>query len=440
MIGWIPLIIYLFQRFSAQKAVIIGFIAAWLFLPQVEFTLPGIPDYTKISATCYGILLASFIYDYGRFKSFKFSFLDIPMLIWCICPFFSSLSNDLGAYDGFSAALSQTMIWGLPYFLGRVYLNNLAGLRNLALGIFLGGLIYVPLCLIEVRLSPQLHRILYGYHAHSFAQAIRLGGFRPTVFMKHGLEVGMWMMAATLIGIWLWKVGSIRQIYGISIRWPMLALLTTFILLKSTGAYALLFLGVVILFTAWQFRTSVIVLFLILSMMFYLGQNAIASDHLANRLIAPLETIFPEDRIQSLQFRVDNEILLKEKAQQRILFGWGGWGRNRVYDYNWQGELVDISVTDSLWIIAFGTNGLIGLVSLFSAFLIPIINFIRIYPSRTWSRSKIAPIAVLVVILSLYMFDCLLNGMINPIFILAGGGVAGLTLEKSEFESNKNST
>ena len=426
MFAWIPVIVFLFKKFPAQQAVIIGFIAAWLFLPQAEFALPGLPDYTKISATCYGILLASFIYDYGSLKDFKLSFIDIPMLIWCICPLFSSLSNDLGAYDGFSSALSQTMIWGLPYFLGRVYLNNLAGLRNLALGIFLGGLIYVPLCLIEVRLSPQLHRMVYGYHAHSFAQSIRYGGFRPTVFMKHGLEVGMWMMAATLIGIWLWKVGCIRQIYGISIRWPIFALLTTFILLKSTGAYALLFLGIVILLIAWQFRTSIIVLLLIFSMIFYLGQNAIASDHLANRFIASLETIFPEDRIQSLQFRVDNEILLKEKAQQRILFGWGGWGRNRVYDYNWKGELVDVSTTDSLWIIAFGINGLVGLVSLFSAFFIPIIGFMSIYPSSTWSRQKIAPSAALVVILSLYMFDCLLNAMINPIFILACGGVAGL--------------
>ena len=437
MIGWIPIIIYLFQRFPAQQAIVIGFVTAWLFLPKAEFSFSGIPDYTKMSATCYGVLLACILYDSQRFSRFKFSLIDTPMLIWCICPFFSSLTNGLGVYDGFSATLSKTMTWGIPYFLGRIYLNNIAGLGKLAFGIFVGGLIYIPLCLFEIRFSPQLHRLVYGYHAHSFAQTIRYGGFRPTVFMQHGLEVGMWMMAATLIGIWLWKASCLKQIYGISLGWLVLALLGTFILLKSTGAYFLLFLGIVILFIAWQFNTSIIVLFLILSITFYLSQNTLTSNHFAEQIIPSLETIFPTERIQSLQFRVDNEVLLKEKAQEKIIFGWGGWGRNRVYDYNWQNELVDISITDSLWIIAFGMNGLVGLFSLFAAFFVPIISFIRIYPSITWSRREMAPVAALVVVLILYMLDCLLNAMINPIFILACGGVAGLVVKSQELSHKK---
>ena len=438
MFGWIPIVILLFKKFPAQQAVIIGFIVAWLFLPQAKFSISGLPDYTKISATCYGVLLASFIYDNGRLNSFRFSLLDIPMLIWCICPIFSSLSNGLGLYDGLSSTLSQTMAWGIPYFLGRIYLNNITGLRNLAFGIFLGGLVYIPLCLIEIRMSPQLHRIVYGYHAHSFAQTIRAGGFRPTVFMQHGLEVGMWMMAATLIGIWLWKTNCIKQIYGIATKWLVVALLITFILVKSTGAYLLLFLGIVVFFIVWYFRTSITVLLIIASINFYLSQNIIIPEHFASQFIVSLEKVFPQERIQSLQYRIDNEILLKEKAQQKMIFGWGGWGRNRVYDYNWEGELVDISTTDSLWIIAFGINGILGLVSLFLAFFVPIIHFIRMYPGNTWCHPKLAPIAALVVVLTLYMIDCLLNFMINPIFILACGGVAGLTVERPNLKIKKD--
>ena len=436
MFGWIPLTIYLFNKFPASQAVIIGFIAAWLFLPQAEFPLPGLPDYTKISATCYGILLASFLFDYGRFNRFQFSILDIPIVIWCICPFFSSITNDLGLYDGLTAVVSQTMTWGIPYFLGRVYLNNLSGLRNLSLGIFLGGLIYIPLCLFEVRMSPQLHRMIYGYHAHSFAQTIRMGGFRPTVFMQHGLEVGMWMMAASLIGIWLWKTNCVKQVYGISMSWVILALVVTFLAVKSFGAYLLLLLGITILFIAWQFNTSITILLLMLSITFYLGQNAMTQEHIAEIVVSPLERVFPEERISSLQFRINNEILLKDKAQQKMIFGWGGWGRNRVYDYNWKGELVDVSVTDSLWILAFGVNGLVGLISLFSTFIFSIVGFITEYPSYTWSRKEVAPVAALAVVLILYLLDCLLNYMINPIFILACGGISGLVVKTKEFKSN----
>ena len=316
--------------------------------------------------------------------------------------------------------------------MGRIYFNNLAGLRLLAIGFFVGGLIYIPFCLYEIRFSPQLHGIIYGYFPHSFAQTIRYGGYRPQVFMKHGLEVGMWMMAATLIGIWLWKTGIITQISGIPISWLVSALLITFVLVKSTGAYFLLLLGFVILFVSWQFRTAILIFFLIVSMGFYLAQNALTEAYITDQIAASLGGVIPQERIQSLEFRFNNEELLADKAREKIVFGWGGWGRNKVYGYNWDDELVDISVTDSLWIIAFGEKGLIGLSSLFLSFFLPVIGFVKRYPTAYWLNRKVAPAAVLAVIIVLYTLDCLFNAMINPNFILACGGIAGLALQESK--------
>ncbi len=300
MFGWIPVVLYLFMRIPAQRAVIVSFIVAWLFLPVAEFALPGLPDYTKMSATCYGILLATFIYDVGRFSSFKFSWIDLPMLIWCLCPLASSITNGLGAYDGFSTVLTQTLTWGVPYFLGRIYLNNLSGLRDLAIGIFMGGLVYVPLCLYEIRFSPQLHRILYGFHAHpDFGQTMRYGGWRPTIFMIHGLPVGLWMMAASLVGIWLWQTGVIKQVWNIPMKWLVAALLFTFILCKSTGAYFLLLLGVGILFFGKQFRTALPVFLLIGVICSYLYINSQTDTYVSDQIISTLSDVVPADRIQS---------------------------------------------------------------------------------------------------------------------------------------------
>ena len=433
MIAWIPIVFYLFFRFKAQEAVIISFIVAWLFLPQrAGFTFPGFPDYERISATVYGIFLATIVYDLQRISKFDYSWLDLPMLIWCICPLFSSLSNGLGLYDGVSSALNQTVAYGGPYFLGRIYLNNLAGLRKLAVGIFISGLIYVPLCLFEIRMSPQLHQIVYGYHgSRSFLQTIRYGGFRPTVFMRHGLSVGMWMMAATLIGICLWRVGIIKQIYSIPIGWFVGILTITFVAIKSTGAYVLLFLGTTVLFVAWYSRTSITLVFLILAMVFYLQQGVSANFYVTDRLISVMSRIIPEERIQSLEYRLENEKILGDKAREKMVFGWGGWGRNRVYEYDWQGELVDVTTTDSLWIISFGINGLVGLISIFGSIFIPVLYFcLKYFPARTWSHPKIAPAVVLVIIVSLYMLDCLLNDQFNPIFVLANGGITGLIAER----------
>lgn len=443
MYGWIPFVIYLFLRFPSHRAVIISFIVAWLFLPEAKYEFSGIPDYSKMSATGYGILLATTIFDFERFRSFCPSWIDIPMLIWCLCPIASSLTNGLGLYDGFSSALSQTVTWGVPYFLGRIYLNNLIGLRQFAIGIFLGGLVYVPLCLYEIRMSPQLHRIVYGFFPHSFAQTIRYGGYRPQVFMEHGLMVGVWMMTATLIGIWLWQAGIIKQIFGVPIKTLLIILGITFILSKSTGAYLLLALGLTILFTAKYLRTAFPLMLLIVTIVVYL-QMGITGNFTQERQAQVVsfvsETINP-DRAESLEFRFDNEHLLGEKARQRIVFGWGGWGRNRVYEENWRGELVDISVTDSLWIIAFGTNGIVGVASLFGTFLIPVFSFFWFrYPASTWFNPKVAPAAVLSVVLALYMLDCLLNAMINPIFALTCGGISGLVLKQTKVIQTQDSS
>lgn len=438
MIAWIPIVFYLFLRFKTQEAVIISFIVAWLFLPQeAGFIFPGLPDYERISATVYGILLATIVYDIQRISKFDYSWLDLPMAIWCICPIFTSLSNGLGIYDGISESLTQTVAYGGPYFLGRIYLNNLAGLRKLAIGIFLSGLVYVPLCLYEIRMSPQLHQIVYGYHGNqSFNQTIRYGGFRPTVFMRHGLSVGMWMMAATLIGICLWRTGVIKQIYGFHIRWFVGILLVTFILLKSTGAYGLLLLGLIFLFLAWYFRTSIAFLLLIVAMVFYLQQSVSANTYITDSIITTVSRVIPDpERIHSLQFRFDNEEILGNKARERMIFGWGGWGRNRVYEYDWKGDLVDISITDSLWIIAFGKHGLVGLVSVFGSILIPVLYFcLRCFPAGTWSHQKVAPAAVLTIITVLYMLDCLLNNQFNPIFTLANGGITGLVVSRTRMK------
>jgi len=419
------------MRFPPQRAVIVSFVVAWLYLPVVNIPLPGIPDLTKMSATCYGVLLATFIFDAGRFSSFKPSWLDLPMLIWCLCPFASSMSNSLGAYDGFSGALDQTVTWGVPYFLGRIYLANLSGLRQLAIGIFVGGLSYVPLCLVESLLSPQLHRWVYGYHGSpDFGQSYRLGGYRPTVFLQHGLAVGAWMMAATLAGIWLWRTGVIKQLWNIPMSWLVSALLFTFVLCRSTGAYALLALGLILIFGSRWPRTTLPVMLLILGMCSYLYVNAITDTYFSDQLVSMSSKVFPEERVESMEFRFNNEELLVDKARQRIVFGWGGYGRNRVYERDWKGDLVDISVTDSLWIIAFGINGAVGLISLTASLLLPVFVFMQRHSANLWSNRKVAPAAVLAVLIALYMLDCLLNAMVNPIYVLACGGIAGYVIRE----------
>lgn len=441
LVAWLPSTFCLFIYYPPRTAIITSFVAGLLFLPQrAGIALPLIPDYAGMVATCYGIFLGILFFDLKRLTLFKPSLLDLPMLIWCICPFFSSITNDLGAYDGLNASLEQIAVWGMPYLLGRLYLNNLAGLKELALIMLKGGLIYVPLCLYEIRMSPQLHYYLYGYYGHDSGvlQAMRGGLWRPSVFMSHGLVLAMWMMTVTLIALWLWQSKTISTIWGIKIKWLVSVLIVTFILIQSVGAYFYFLIGTAIAFSSKWFRNRLILLILIFSINYYLLINLTGNFDGTILVNWAAKNINPQ-RAQSLEFRLDNEVKLKEKAHQRLLFGWGGWGRNRIYQENWAGDIVDTSVTDSYWIINYGINGLVGLISFVSCLLLPVICFAWWrYPAKTWFHPQVAPAAVLAVALTLFMLDSLFNVTYNPTFSLISGGLTGLVMKKPEqFKSSK---
>lgn len=424
LLAWLPLALFLFMRFPAQKAVIICFVGAWLFLPQkAGFSFPGLPDYGRWSAVSYGILLSTFAFDVERFRSFKFSWIDLPMVIWCLCPLASSITTGLGVYDGMSAMLSQIVEWGVPYFLGRIYLNNWVGIRLLAMGIFIGGLVYTPLCLFEIRMSPQLHRMVYGYFPHSFAQTIRYGGYRPQVFMRHGLQVGIWMMAASLIGIWLWQSGVIKQLWGIPMSWLVSVLSITFVLVKSTGAWGLMGFGLIILFVAKWFRTALPFVLIIVVVFSYLygGVTGEFTGEQKDEIVEFVSEITNEARAGSLNARFYQEEVLGNMARQKVMFGWGQWGWD-VYEVT--GET--IRGYDSFWIITFLHKGAVGLFSVYLAMLLPVVSFWLRYPATTWFHPKVAPAAVMSVVVLLFMADCLLNAHPTPSYILASGSLAGL--------------
>lgn len=418
---WIPLVVYFFIRFPPQRAVVISFIVGWMFLPLVTFALPPLPNLTKMAATCYGILLATFIFDSERFGLFTPGLLDLPMLIWCLCPIASQVTN---GGSPISPTFNQIITWGAPYFLGRLYFSNLEGMRLLAIGIFAGGISYIPFTLFENAKGPVLHQWIYGFQVFlDWSQAKRYGGWRPVVFMEHGLMVGVWMMAGALCGLWLWQTGVLKKVWGYPIAPMAIAMTVAFILCLSTGAYIYLVLGLLILFVAKWLRTALPLFLLVagLSGYLYMGASGIFSG---DQIIAGLSQVFPEDRVASLQFRFENEEILGVRARQRALFGWGDSGGNRIKD-----ELGnDLAITDSLWIIAFGINGTVGLASLMGSLLLPAVGFALRFPAGTWSSRRVGPAAVLAVLLPLYVLDSVLNAMLNPIFAVIAGGVSGLAM------------
>ena len=81
LFGWVPCVLLLFLWLPPRRAVITAFMGGWLFLPAATFQLPGIPDYSKMAATCAGVLLAALIFDTETLLSFRPRWFDLPMLV-----------------------------------------------------------------------------------------------------------------------------------------------------------------------------------------------------------------------------------------------------------------------------------------------------------------------------------------------------------------------
>ena len=416
MFGWIPVILAIFSTMRPRRAVLTAYLVAWLFLPQADYSFAGFPDYTRVTATTAGIFLAALLFDMSRVSSFRFRWFDIPMGIWCIVPFFSSVTNGLGAYDGISETLTQVIMWGLPYLIGRLYFNDLESLRELALAIVIGGLIYVPLCLYEIRMSPQLHNIVYGYHAQPFAATARLGGWRPSVFMQHGLAVGLWMCLTSLVAVWLWASGAIRRLWGINFGWFVLALSTTAVLCKSLISIGWLILGIgALVAMKWvRFHHLVIVLVLLPPAYMTLRTTELVTTEM---IMQPID-LFGERGAASIRNRLVSEGPFVEHAMQKPIFGWGGWGRGMPEIGYVDGFKV---IPDALWTITISGKGLVGLVSLTLSMLLPALLFWRRIPRKTWLTPAHGHVLGLVLMLIVSMLDFLLNAMLNPIVIVALG-------------------
>jgi hypothetical protein len=358
----------------------------------------------------------------GRLLRLRPRLVDLPAALWCLWPIQSSLANGLGLHDGLSAAFENFLTVGVPYLLGRAYCANLLALREIAIAIFLGAVVYIPLCLWEIRFSPQLHRTLYGFHQHSFGQTIRFGGYRPVVFMDHGLMVGMWMTAGCLLGFWLWRTRSLRVAFGLPVVGLLAALFCTAVLCKSVGAIILLAVGVLATLWTSQMRTRLALALLIIASPAYLSLR-IAGPWDEEPVLEVARDVAGELRTESLHFRFRNEKLLLARALEKPVTGWGRWGRFLVTDPETGKSL---TIPDGLWIVALGEYGLIGLVAITTTLLLPAFLFLLRFRAAEWNRPEVAPVAALALLLALYMIDNLANALVNPLYFIAAGGLTGL--------------
>lgn len=433
LVGWPILMVFLCGFLRTRTVVLISVIGGNLFLPQAGFFFSGLPNYTKPMAAGLGALLAALLTASPQLLAWRPRWIDVFFVGFLFAPGISSTMNGLGMYDASSTLLYRVLEWGVVYWIGRALFDDERAIRELAVGFIVGGLVYIPFCVWESVMSPQLHRMIYGVRVSPFGMTKRWGGWRPTVFMQHGLAVAGWMAGTASVAWVVWRSGAIRSVFSVPMIYIALGLVATTIGLRSTGAAVLLIAMIGAIELAHLTRMRIVLLGLLLAPVLYVGVRVAGWD---GRVLVELASRLGEDRAGSLNMRLENDAMIVDRAMQRPVFGWGGWGRWRIRD-----EVTgkDITVSDSWWGILVGQTGVFGLVCTYGTFIAPMFLLLRRkIRGPIFEGSKGAAWGVAMAVL-LFVLDTLANAMPNTSFMLAAGGIASYVIRTGRVGANQGS-
>lgn len=430
LLGWPFVAVYLFVYHKLERAVIWTLLGGFLLLPTaVSIDLPAVPSLNKESIPNIVALALALALAKQKLRLLPEGVVGkLLIALVILAPFATSLTNTdpvvtartvlpgTRLYDAFSIS-AAACIGLVPFLLGRSIFRTMDSQIEILRALVFAGLAYSILMLYEVRFSPQLHLKLYGFFPHSFAQQVRWGGFRPVVFLPHGLWLAFFAMTVVVSAAILWRhaVENARGPY----LYAMGYLSVVLALCKSLGSifYYLLVMPLV-LFTGprVQMRVALVLVCLAVAYPALRGGGIIPVQSLAAFALS-----IDADRAQSLVTRFNQEEALLEKASQRPLFGWGGWGRNRIYN-----EVTgkDMSLTDGLWVIKIGTGGWIGFLVFFGVLAWPVIALWRV--GNQPGAPPLPLIATgLCLLLSINIFEFLPNSTLTPMTWLIAGSLLG---------------
>ena len=433
LLAWPLVAAWLYSSQPIGRATIWTILGAFLLLPVgASIKFQGIPPFDKTSipnlAALFGCMLV--LRRPPRFWR-GFGSTEFLLLMILIAPFITAeLNTDpivlangdvLPAeshYDAVSAIYNEFVLL-IPFFLGRQLLRSSADNKEILRILVIAGLLYSLPMLWEIRMSPQLHTWIYGYFQHSFAQVRRDGGFRPIVFMPHPLVAAFFAMTYAVAAAALWRTRArVLRLSPAAITGYF-----SLVLILCRSLASLVYGALLVPLVRWmnpRLQMRIALLLASIALSYPLLRSA---DLVPTASMIDAAAMVSEDRSESLKTRLDQEQLLLEKASHRFLFGWGRWGRSRVYAYNDE-SAGDISITDGRWIITIGQFGLFGFLAEFGLLVLPVFRAASVLKFAESKHDSIY-LAALSLIVAISIFDLLPNGWLIPWTWLLAGALLG---------------
>lgn len=445
LVSWPLVTVVIFQKYRLPVAAAASTLGAMLFLPDGEgrIDLPLVPPLDKQSIATISVAAMVFFKHRKRLKDARWlRGVDLVPMVAMLGVIGTFLNNQEPIHYGTLAGVLEDaksvtlpgltskdilayfvrdfLYFVLPFIVARAVYRSIDDLEDFFSMFVAFAISYIPLIMIELRISPIIHGTIYGYPPHfDFTQTMRWGGWRPQVFFYHGLYLSKFMLACTMCALGLW-VGKRKKAWRFDSRLTFIVLFVTTFFTKSAGVIMFMF-SFTGLFLKTSRKTQARVIFMLaaLTIAYPIGRATNWLDTTA--LIAEIKKYSP-DRAQSLGYRFRNEIEVSARARKKVWFGWGGWSRAHIYDPK-AGR--DLTTIDGYWLLRFSYQGIFGLAGPFLVMLLPVFLTCRRYKDIPDEREQ-RMVLVLAGLVVMYAVDCLPNAISTNIPFVAGGALWGV--------------
>jgi hypothetical protein len=432
--AWPAVALLIFRALPPGRALLASLIGGYLLLPPAPAAIPvPLMPLTKDNLPLLSAFAAAWLLHGPALRARLLPQHPLArglVALIVVTPTLTILANPDPIFDGRVAipgmgwrdalGLTAVTVTGLlPLILARAFLATEEDRRDTLWALLAAGLLYSLPMLLEVRLAPILNIWVYGYFQHVFSQMVRGDGWRPIVFLYHGLWAAFLALTALLAACALLRAGAGARgspeaagRRAVLLALAALWMLMTLVLCKSLGSllYAIVAAPLILFLPRrWQLRAAALMALLALTYPLARGAYLVPTDS----IVAAVESFAPE-RANSLDFRFDNEARLLARAEDRPLFGWGPWGRNHVWNRD-TGAIETIA--DGRWIVILGMVGWSGFLGEFGLLSLPLL----LGWARLGAEPPSAAAAGLAIILGVNLVDLLPNATLTPLTLLVAG-------------------
>lgn len=372
-VGLAPL---LTARLAAQRAVWLVYFAGLMFLPPLAYgevsraqtfewriignALPADSPAGSALVAAFAALLVAAMRDGKRLISWRPGLIDLPMALFCLWPLAQErLLGTPSIPSGPLGALWLSLVWGVPWVLGRIYLTSPANRSAFVQMMVITALALVPFAYLETIADWRLHEILVGPHPFSYDGARRYLGYRPLLLFENGNQYGLYMCLAALFAV----VAAIAQPRHARRPWTIIAaiiLVLTALASQSIGAIMLVgAAGGAIMLSQWLRSARWILAFgavgaAALLAAYSTGMVPVRQIAEETGIAGPAKAMFEMTGRRSLAWRANQNDKTADLLRNNLPLGAGQWdwfvpARTRPW---------------GLWSLMAGQYGLVPLVAL----------------------------------------------------------------------------